>query len=222
MKRGFSVHHNGPPANCVGQGHSRCESFWRAVRRYHGQTFGAKWEPYSLYSFGMCPHGIRFVGNGWDRRQAANGRDVVGANDGTDAEWFTVLAFLGGDEKPTLQMIAGLRSLVQEGRDTRRCGQRVLPHNRFKPKACPGPELTDLAYAWDNRALTAAKPTPLPEEDDMYGTDIIASYIEAGHDITKPETGLAIRTWNHVIYAKPTRPERDGGVAYIRALLGLK
>lgn len=220
-RRGFVIHHNGPPANCVGRAHTRCQQFWDAVCRYHGEKFGAKWAPTSLYSFGMCPHGVRFEGRGWTQSQAANGRDVVGADDGGDAYWYTVLAFLGGDEKPTGEMVAGLADLIGEGRDSGRCGQRVLPHNRFKIKACPGPELTDQAYAWDNAPLNRLTPTPLPEEDDMHGTDIIASYIEAKYDITEPQIGKDIRSWNHAIYAKPTRQERDGGVAYIRALLGL-
>lgn len=220
MKLGVTIHHNGPPTGLAGKPHSACERFWGGVCRYHAQKFGSRWSR-SVYSFGVCHHGIRFTGVGWDRNQAANGTDVVGGKDGTDADWYTAFAFIGTDEKPSLQMIAGIRNIIQEGRDTHRCGMRVLPHNRFKYKACPGPELTDLAYAWDNRSLTAAKPTPLPEEDDMHGTDIIASYIEAGHDINSPKTGVAIRAWNHAIYAKPTREERDNGVKYIRHQLGL-
>lgn len=222
MRYGVVLHHNGPPANCLGRAHSRCDEFWRAVCRYHGEKFGAKWAPTSLYSFGMCPHGRRYQGRGWNQSQAANGRDVVGGNDGSDANWYTVLAFIGGTEKPTGDMLAGLADLIAEGRNSGRCGRRVLPHNRFKSKACPGPELTDQAYTWDNASLKPLAPTPLPEEDDMHGTDIIASYIEAGHDITKPEVGVAIRAWNHAIYAKPTKAERDNGILYIRDALGLK
>lgn len=218
MRSGVVIHHNGPPANCVGQPHARCGRFWQAVKNYHGQKFGSKWKPYSLYSFGMCPHGILFNGRGWNLSQAANGSDQVGGNDGSDAHWYTVLAFLGGDEQPTPEMVAGLGRLIQEGRDTGRCGNRVLPHNRFKVKACPGPELTQQAYAWDNKPITATPP-PIQEDEDMHAGDIIASYIEAYGNPTKQQ-GTDIRTWIHAIYAKPAG-ERDGGVAYIRALLGL-
>lgn len=174
MRRGFTLHHNGPVARCVGQPHTRCVSFWEAIKRIHK----AKWPnfPNTAYSFGMCPHGVRFTGCGWDGRQVANGIDVVGINDGTDSEWYTVLSFIGGgytdengvwvpEEKVTTEMLAGLQQLVDEGRDTGRCGLRVLPHNAFKFKACPGPTLVQAARAWDNQPFPA-EPAPLLEEDD--------------------------------------------------------
>lgn len=163
MKKGVVIHWNGPAARCVGQSHSRCESFWGAVKRYHGQKFGAKWAATSLYSHGVCPHGVVFTGVGWDRNQAANGRDVVGENDGTDSEWFTVFAFLGEGEKPTKQMITGVRNLIKQGRDERRCGDRVLPHKNFKFKTCPGPEFTVLSRQWDRAAFVNA----FSEEQEM-------------------------------------------------------
>lgn len=70
--------------------------------------------------------------------------------------------------------------------------------------------------------------TPTPQEDDtMHGTEVIAAYGEAGYlNATLHPDKLAqhwrdIRTWTHAVYAKPVS-ERDGAVAYIRALLGLK
>lgn len=164
-KRGVVLHWNGPPATCVGRPHTRCEAFWAAVKRYHGQTFGSKWAATSLYSFGICPHGTRFEGCGWNRNQAANGTDQVGANDGRDSEWYTVIVFLGEGEQPTSPMILGVQALIQQGRDTGRCGLRVLPHNAFKRKTCPGPEFTALARDWDNRPFGSAVVTP--EEDVM-------------------------------------------------------
>lgn len=163
MRRGFVNHWNGPPANCVGQPHARCERFWAAVKRFHGEKFGAKWAATSLYSFGVCPHGVVFTGCGWDGRQAANGRDVVGENDGTDSEWFTVFSFLGEGEKPTGPMITAVRKLIKQGRDAGRCGLRVLPHKNFKFKTCPGPEMTVLSRQWDNTAFKDAT----PEEQEM-------------------------------------------------------
>lgn len=165
MKNGFVVHWNGLPARCVGQPHSRCERFWGAVKRYHGEQFGAKWAATSLYSFGVCPHGVVFTGVGWDRNQAANGRDVVGPNDGPDSAWFTVFAFLGEGEKPTGQMIAGVRNLIKQGRDERRCGDRVLPHKDFKFKTCPGPEFTALSRQWDRTPF--ADTAAISEEQEM-------------------------------------------------------
>lgn len=167
---GFTVHHNGPPANCVGQPHSRCERFFAAVGRYHASKWGDQWLR-SVYSFGVCPHGIRFVGQGWDKRQAANGSDQVGENDGRDSDWYTVLVFLGGDEKPTEAMINGVRELINEGRKAGLCGLRVLPHNAFKRKVCPGPEFTALAKQWDNKPFDQPAPEPEDEEEMKFNPD---------------------------------------------------
>lgn len=160
MRKGFVIHHNGPPARCVGQPHLRCERFWAAIRNYHVNTKG--WSDIA-YSFGMCPHGTLFTGRGWHKNQFANGSDVVGANDGKDSEWYTVIVFLGTDEKPTPEMVAGVRDLIAKGREFDRCDNRVLPHNAFKFKACPGPEFTTLARQWDGEALT----TSTQGDDDL-------------------------------------------------------
>lgn len=171
MRRGFVIHHNGPPARCVGQPHTRCEAFWRAVRRHHVVTNG--WSDIA-YSFGICPHGTRFVGRGWHLPQFANGRDVRGDNDGSDGLWYTVLAFVGGgaatgydtgaaEEPVTAAMLGGIGELIDEGRRAGRCGLAVLPHNRFKHKACPGPTLTRVAAELDGR--------PIPPGDDMTDED---------------------------------------------------
>ena len=171
MKNGFVIHHNGPPANCLGKPHTRCVAFWNAVKAYHQQ----KWPDSNdiAYSFGICPHGIRFVGRGWDKNQFAGGKDVVGHDDGPDSAWYSVLAFVGGDtstgdtEPPTDAMVAGVIALIDEGRDSGRCAARVLPHSAFKFKPCPGPEFTVLARAWDNQPFHAPPPVPVPEEPDM-------------------------------------------------------
>ena len=174
VRRGFVVHHNGPPAGCVGKGHDRCVSFWNGVRNYHVRTKG--WSDIA-YSFGVCPHGTVFTGRGWDKAQWANGSDQVGDDDGRDREWFTVLAFVGGgeqggyhtgspEEKVTPQMESGISELIALGRRTGRCGNRVLPHNAFKRKACPGPTLTALALRLDRKSADQLIPTP-EESDDM-------------------------------------------------------
>jgi hypothetical protein len=170
MRRGWTIHHNGPPANCVGHPHSRCEAFWRAVRSFHMNDLG--WSDIA-YSFGVCHHGERFVGRGWDKRQFANGSDTVGANDGNDSEWYTVLVFVGGDttthdtEPPTASMVRSTAELIDEGRRTGRCGDRVTPHNFWKRKPCPGPEFTALAASWDRRPSPLLTPPPPAPEDDM-------------------------------------------------------
>jgi hypothetical protein len=170
-KRGFTIHHNGPNANCLGRPHSRCEAFWASVRSYHTAEppNGRGWSDIA-YSFGICPHGLRLVGRGWDRAQWANGSDVVGVDDGRDAEWYSVLVFIGWDDKtgieeqPTTEMVAATAALIDEGRRTNRCDTRVTPHNFWKQKRCPGLVFTALAKEWDNAPLTI-------EEDDMNEDD---------------------------------------------------
>lgn len=174
MKRGFVLHHNGPPARCVGQPHSRCVAFWAGVKRFHTSKppKGQGWSDIA-YSFGVCPHGVRFTGRGWNKNQFAGGDDVVGHDDGPDSAWYSVLVFLGGDdstddtERPTTAMVDGVIGLLDEGRDSGRCGRRVLPHSAFKPKPCPGPEFTALARKWDNADLAPPEPpTPAPEPEE--------------------------------------------------------
>lgn len=179
MRRGFVIHHNGPNANCLGKPHSRCMNFWAGVKAYHQ----AKWPTSNdiAYSFGVCPHGIRFEGRGWFKRQYANGADQVGTFDGNDSEWYTVLTFIGYDEKtgieeqPTPQMVEGVKALIRDGRERKLCSDRVLPHNRFKKKRCPGHVFTALASVWDAQSLPAPPSTPsTPDqtiemtEDDMF------------------------------------------------------
>lgn len=178
MRRGFTIHHNGPPANCVGRGHDRCLRFWDAVRAFHTnpEPVGKGWSDIA-YSFGVCPHGERLPGRGWDKRQWANGSDDVGPDDGADSEWYTVLVFVGGDtstgdtEPPTREMVVATAALIEEGRRSARCGMQVKPHNAFKRKPCPGPEFTELARQWDGQPITIDPPAPapeIPEENDMF------------------------------------------------------
>jgi len=180
MKRGFVIHHNGPNTNLLGKPHSKCVSYWNGVKNYHTSKppKGQGWSDIA-YSFGVCHHGIRFDGRGWLKNQFANGSDVVGVFDGKDSEWYTVLVFIGYDPKtgieeiPTPEMITGVKNLIQEGRDRKSCGTRVLPHNRFKVKRCPGHVFTGLASAWDAQPLSVPstpvdKPISFVEEDDMF------------------------------------------------------
>lgn len=197
MRRGFVLHHNGPPANCVGRPHHRCIDFWNNVGEYHAAKWGDAWIR-SVYSFGICPHGEVFVGQGWLNRQAANGRDVVGPNDGGDSEWYTILCFVGGgayggfdtgspEEAVTPMMDHAIRELIDRGRVNGHAQDRVLSHNQFKPKACPGPTLTALAHALDNN--------PTLSEDNMEFTrDEAFMYVSAQyHEIAgrAPEPGAA-------------------------------
>lgn len=175
VKQGFVIHHNGPNVGFdESDPHSRCIAYWSGVKAYHMNTKG--WSDIA-YSFGECPHGTRFVGRGWDKNQFANGSDVVGVNDGKDSEWYTVLVFLGWndnytnpvDEEPSTEMVAGVTKLITEGRTSGRCGMRILPHNAFKIKRCPGAYFTNYAKVYTGRPFVI--PTPVQtirEDDDMF------------------------------------------------------
>lgn len=175
MRRGFTIHHNGPPARCVGQSHARCIQFWAGVKRFHTATppNGNGWSDIA-YSFGVCPHGESFIGRGWNKNQFANGKDLVPPNDGADSEWYTILAFVGGgpgtgynNEAPTSAMKNRIRSIINEGREAGRCGLAIKPHNDFKRKPCPGIELTAFCRVWDGKPFVVlpSTPVPIPEED---------------------------------------------------------
>jgi hypothetical protein len=162
VRQGFTVHHNGPPANCVGQPHSRCEAFWRAVRSFHVNDKG--WSDIA-YSFGVCPHGVRFVGRGWVKHQFANGDDEVGPDDDENGPWYSVLMFVGGgpgtgdpEEMPPPAMDDGLDRLITEGRNSGRCGMRVEPHSKWKRKPCPGPHYTAYCTKHNNRPINPTTP----------------------------------------------------------------
>jgi len=173
MKKGWTVHHNGPPAKCilngVVQSHERCKSFWKGVTDFHTNPppDGQGWSA-NAYSFGICPHGERFVSNGWDKNQFANGSDDVGEENGPNSEWYSVLMFVGGggttgypEEKPTPEMDRGLIDLINEGRDTGRCGMAVKPHSDWKVKDCPGPDYTAKCRAWDGKVIETQEEDPL-------------------------------------------------------------
>jgi hypothetical protein len=172
MKRGFVIHHNGPWTRLsAASPHTACISFWNGIKAYHTnpEPEGKGWSGVA-YSFMVCHHGHRLDGQGWNKNQFANGKDVVGEYDGNDSEWYTVFVPIGWNESngaeqaTTPAMERGVADLINEGRRTGRCGNRVLPHNRFKIKRCPGKRFTDLANQWDNRPISLAT---VLEEDEM-------------------------------------------------------
>jgi hypothetical protein len=227
MRRGFTIHHNGPPARCVGQSHARCVQFWNGVRRYHmaPEPNGQGWSDIA-YSFGVCPHGTVFVGRGWDKNQFANGKDLVPPNDGTDSEWYTILAFVGGgpgtvynNEAPTSQMLSQIQSVISQGRNAKRCGFAVKPHKDFKQKPCPGVQLTGFCRQWDGKPFAnvpAPTPSPVPtpeEETDMRIIDCQGkpAVIVFGDRTYKPLDTAERNAWRSagVPAGLVTLPERD-------------
>lgn len=174
MRLGFTLHWNGPPVPTqVNADHVHCGPFWQSIRVYHTRKppFGRGWSSIA-YSFGTCPHGIVFNGNGWNGRQFANGEDEVGADNGPDSVWYTIMAFLGEGQHVTHPMMGGITNLIHTGRVNGFCGSRITPHSWWKRKTCPGPELTRYAEMYDNQRLPIVGATqPEPEDLEMFIAD---------------------------------------------------
>lgn len=169
-RRGVVVHWNGP--KITQPEHGGCARVVRSIQRFHMDSKG--WRD-GAYSHVVCQHGVVFEMRGWDGVQWANGSVDPPAGTGrTDLRptesWYTVLVLTGGDhdragrlvdeQPPTPAAVAALGAYVVEAR-RRGAGDRVLPHNDFRVKTCPGTTLTALARRWDRR------PIEIPEEDEM-------------------------------------------------------
>lgn len=168
-RHGLVIHHNGPavPAMAtLGDVDAECR-FLRAVEAYHSSK--AKRAKIAWYSFAIGNSGNIYDLCGF-MAQYANGKDQVGDDDGPDIRWFTCIWIGGGRQRPSPAATASFRRLVQYLRDEG-AGNRVLPHNRFRIKACPGPELEALATELDGKPVyPPSVPTPLApavEDHDM-------------------------------------------------------
>lgn len=131
--------------------------FLRAVQRWHMDNNG--WSDIA-YSWAVFPSGriYELRGLSWD--QFGNGEDQVGQNDGPDRVWYTIF-YVGGDDgdwdnpnrdKPTPAAKASVEALIAMIRDEG-AGDRVLPHNEFKRKTCPGKELSAYADELDGQPI---------------------------------------------------------------------
>lgn len=100
-------------------------------------------------------------------------------------------------------------------RDAQRMG--FSPYNGT---VCAGDFAQRVLADINDLAVGGPAPAPSPEENDLYGTDIICSYGEAGYPLDNADIWSDIRRWTHEIYNKP-EAERRGGVQFIRLLLGL-
>lgn len=181
MKNGFAVHWNGTLTNIAPDDpHVDCIRYWEGVERFHTlpEPDGRGWSDIA-YSFGVCSHGTTFTGRGWNKDQFANGSDDKHSGNGPDSEWYSVLVFIGGNkdrtiiERPTLQMIAGVTSLIATGRAAGKCGMAIAPHSDWKFKDCPGPEFHQYCRTYSGRALPVNNPYPLPIPEDDTDMKII-------------------------------------------------
>ncbi|WP_435108840.1 peptidoglycan recognition protein family protein [Nocardiopsis synnemataformans] len=115
--------------------HSRCRAKIREIHRFH--TRGRGWA-FFAYSLAVCQHGIVMEGRGKGRRTAANG-----TNPGNQ-RYYAVLGLIGGSERPSAQMIQGIKDTVAYLRSSGGAGSRVNGHRDHLSTSCPGDRLYQL------------------------------------------------------------------------------
>jgi hypothetical protein len=170
-RRGVVIHHNGPPMAGLIDTPEKSLDYVRAIQRYHQQTNG--WSDVA-YSFLFDNFGQVFECRGWAWDQFANGDDVVGEFDGADTVWYTAMWMGGKDDVPSPAAYDAAKFIVSAARFLG-SGQKVLPHNYFQIKSCPGPQFTAWCMQHDERPFEEPKPEPAPalvlpnsdEEEDM-------------------------------------------------------
>lgn len=182
VKEGWVIHHDQAtnPVYTNDFSHDRCVSFWKAVRDWHVYHNG--WSDIA-YSFGVCRHGTRFEGRGWSKLQFAGGADQIPDDlQYHDDYWYSCLFFIGDGEIPTPEMLSAFLALRLEGETRGQSGRRVIGHNTFRIKPCPGPFLTAWAATLDN--------TDPHQEPDMDARELArsigATFDEADQTIKVP------------------------------------
>lgn len=158
-RKGLVVHCNGPNMDYTTEAAERRAAL--AVARYHWQTLGWSDGAYSWLIGNVTGNAYTLRGLMWD--QFANGDDEIGVDDGADTEWYTAMWMGGNYQAVSDAAIDGFDMILTLIRDAG-AGSRVLPHNDFKAKPCPGPTLTGYARIRDNEEPNM----PVPFEDDWW------------------------------------------------------
>lgn len=129
-----------------------------------------------------------------------------------------------GEPWPDAQVDSGVLGIAAICRHLDFGADRVQGHKETDPNRKIDPANLDMSEM--RRRITAVIADPTQQEvHDMWGTDIIASYGEAGYTLdATTDKGRQhwkdVRYWTHVVYNKPV-DERDAAVQWIRGLLGL-
>lgn len=153
-RKGVVLHWNGPPlrlnTNADAAALRRRErAVVKAIQRFHQRNQGWSDAAYS-YLVGQSGTIYEVRGDNWD--QFANGSDNVGVNDGSDKDFYTVMVMIGEGERPTAAAKNAVTAIVGHVRGLG-TGDRVLPHNAFKRKTCPGKDLIELARTLDRTVI---------------------------------------------------------------------
>lgn len=147
---GLVLHYDGS-ATGIPLSHSRhtaCIAYWVSTRQLHMRT-PRNWLDIG-YSFGVCPHNVRFEGRGWGREQAAQ--------PGGNTVWTSCTLMLRPHEMPTPEQIEGVRNLRY---DLMRKGMKagIRPHSSFISTDCPG----DIIREMIGHGTFTAPPVSWPE-----------------------------------------------------------
>lgn len=132
--KGVAIHWNGPPVPRSALKDPR--HYLEGVRRFHVHT--RRWSDIA-YNLAVDSQGRIWDLRGLSRRSAANGSVLV------NEEYIAILAILGEGQKPTPEMLVGIRKAVRRVR--RRYpwrARKVVTHSDIRPLGteCPGPQLT--------------------------------------------------------------------------------
>lgn len=131
--KGLVIHYDGGNRKLTEKEHLECLKYWQWCRKFHMEERG--WKDIG-YSFGVCPHGIIFVGRGFGKEQAAQ--------PGGNRDWCSVTLMLGIGEKPTEDQINGVRTLRDNLMEDHGMKDAVSWHSHFFKTDCPGDILRNM------------------------------------------------------------------------------
>ena len=129
-----------------------CDRAVRSVQRFHTlppNKGGRGWSDIA-YTLLVCQHGTVYEGRGVGHRTAANGTNR--AND----QWYAVCALQGAGDKPTDELLAGLRGAVEYLWD-HGARRATSGHRDHYDTDCPGPAL----HAWQQAGMPTDGDLPL-------------------------------------------------------------
>lgn len=131
---GVAVHHHGGDPIAP----ARVPAALRGWRTYH--VDGRGWDDVA-YNVAVDQAGGVWDLRGLRRRSAANGAEDP------NRRFVAVLAILGNRETPTVEMVQGIRAVVEDVRQLYRGADAVRTHAQVRPSPteCPGAYLTKLA-----------------------------------------------------------------------------
>lgn len=147
------VHYLGPrPATPAREGAQRL----READAYHVDVHG--WNGLG-YNLAVDQAGHAYEGRGWD---------AVGAHrDGWNRRAWGVVCLIGGDERPSEQLLDTLAELVREARVRAGKPVQLLGHGEHGgATACPGPRLLPVVQSW-RQHLPPPPSTTDPQELDV-------------------------------------------------------